>query len=118
MNNIGSNNQILDNYLFWFFIYLGIGFIISFILPFPISLVAMLLAVLLINIFRKEIALIKSGMGGIKELYKSLSSASNSGIGGFGGLAYTQTKFYCMNCGYEHRKIACPKCGSKMVRAG
>jgi hypothetical protein len=118
MNNIGSNNQILDNYLFWFFIYLGIGFIISFILPFPISLVAMLLAVLLINILRKEIALRKSGIGGIKELYKSLSSASNSGIGRFGVFAYNQTKFYCMSCGYEHKKIACPKCGSKMVRAG
>jgi hypothetical protein len=83
-------------------------FIVSFILPFPISLVAILLALLLINIFRKEIALRKSGMGGIKELYKSLSSASNSGLARFGGLAYTQTKFYCMNCGREHRKIACP----------
>jgi rubrerythrin len=25
-------------------------------------------------------------------------------------------RFYCMNCGYEHRKNACPKCGSKAVR--
>jgi Zn finger protein HypA/HybF involved in hydrogenase expression len=57
-------------------------------------------------------------MGGIKELYKSLSSASNSGLARFEGLAYAQTKFYCMNCDYEHRKIACPKCGSKMIRAG
>jgi len=23
-----------------------------------------------------------------------------------------------MNCGYEHREIACPKCGSKMKRVG
>jgi hypothetical protein len=43
-------------------------FIVSFILPFPISLVAILLALLLINIFRKKIALRKSSMGGIKEL--------------------------------------------------
>ena len=67
-------------------------FIVSFILPFPISLVAILFALLLIKIFRNEIALRKSGMGGIKELYKSLSSASNSGLARFGGLAYTQTK--------------------------
>ena len=27
-------------------------------------------------------------------------------------------KFYCMNCGKEHGKVACPQCGSKAVRLG
>ena len=35
-----------------------------------------------------------------------------------GGLGYSPIKFYCMNCGYEHRENACPKCSSKAVRAG
>jgi rubrerythrin len=61
--------------------------------------------------------------GEIKELYKSMSSSfggsrnNNNNILG-GGLGYSPIKFYCMNCGYEHRKNACPKCGSKAVRTG
>jgi DNA-directed RNA polymerase subunit RPC12/RpoP len=27
-------------------------------------------------------------------------------------------KYYCMNCGKEHKEIACPNCGSKMKRVG
>jgi rubrerythrin len=27
-------------------------------------------------------------------------------------------KFYCMICGKEHKKTACPQCGSKTVRMG
>jgi hypothetical protein len=117
MSYVGSNNnnKIRNNYLTWLVIYLGFGFVISFILPFPISLAVSLLAFFLLNIVRTEITLRKSGLGGIKGLYKSLSSFS-SGVFGFGGLIYTPIKFYCMNCGFEHRKISCPKCGSKMVK--
>jgi rubrerythrin len=62
--------------------------------------------------------------GGIKELYKSMSSSLTGGINNStfgaaeGGFGYSSIKFYCMNCGYEHKKDACPKCGSKAVRAG
>jgi hypothetical protein len=55
----------------------------------------------------------RQGIGGIKGLYKSLTSFGNNSSSGFG---YTPTKFYCMNCGYEHREYACPKCGSKAVK--
>jgi hypothetical protein len=27
-------------------------------------------------------------------------------------------RFYCMNCGREHKERACPRCGSKAVRVG
>jgi hypothetical protein len=101
----------------WLFVYLGIGLTLSLILPFPISLGVLLLVLFLVNIVRTEIALRKAGIGGIKGLYKSSSSLGfRRGIGN--GLIYTPLKFYCMNCGHEHRKIACPKCGSKAVRAG
>ena len=52
-------------------------------------------------------------MGGIKGWYKSLSS---SGFGGSNDYGYHPLKFNCMNCGKEHNKIACPRCGSKAVR--
>ena len=61
-------------------------------------------------------------VGGIKGLYKSLTSfgnSSNNSNSGFGfGFGHTPTKFYCMSCGHEHREYACPKCGSKAVRVG
>lgn len=72
----------------------------------------MLLVLFLLNIVRTEIALRKAGMGG---LYKSSSFSFHRGISN--GLVFTPLKFYCMNCGYEHRKVACPKCGAKAVRA-
>jgi rubrerythrin len=27
-------------------------------------------------------------------------------------------EFYCINCGTKHNKVSCPKCGSKMKKAG
>jgi Zn finger protein HypA/HybF involved in hydrogenase expression len=51
-------------------------------------------------------------------LYKSMSSSlgtswrNSDGI----GMGYSPIKFYCMNCAYEHKESACPKCGSKVVR--
>jgi rubrerythrin len=64
-----------------------------------------------------ELALRKAGIGGIKGLYKSLSSLEfGRDIGNSSG--YAQLKFYCMNCGYEHGENACPKCGSKAVKVG
>ena len=132
-NNISSNNdnnrnkQIQSNYWIWFIAYMGIGVAVSFILPFPISFGVALLVFLLLNAARTHIALKRQGMpGGLKDLYKSMSSSLGSsswnssifgGLGGM-GIGYSPIKFYCMNCGYEHRKNACPKCGSKAVRVG
>lgn len=96
---------------------MGIALAISFILPFPISLVVLVLVLFSVNIIRTEVALRRAGVGGIKGLYKSFSSSGfHRGIRN--GLVSTPLKFYCMNCGYEHRKIMCPKCGSKAVKAG
>lgn len=50
------------------------------------------------------------GTGGIRDLFGSFSSAFND--------QYRPLKYYCMNCGNEHREIACPNCGSKMKRVG
>jgi hypothetical protein len=135
-NNIGSNNnnnnngngnkQIQTNYWVWFIAYMGIGSAISFVVPFPISFGIALLVFLALNAARMHIVLKRQGMpGGLKDLYESMSSSlggsrNNRMFGGAGGIGmgYSPIKFYCMNCGYEHREYACPKCGSKAVRTG
>jgi hypothetical protein len=124
-NNIGNSNnkQILTNYWIWFLAYMGIGLAISFVVPFPFSLGIVLLVFFALNAARTHIALKRQGMpGGIKDLYKSMSSSlgagGNNSMFGGAGMGYSQIKFYCMNCGYEHKENACPKCGSKAVRVG
>jgi hypothetical protein len=121
-NNNNSNRQhIQTNYWVWLAAYLVIGLAISFVVPFPLSLGIALLVFFLLNAARMHIALKRQGMpGGIKDMYKSMSS-SLSGSGwnnNSGGMGYSPIKFQCMNCSYEHRENACPKCGSKAVRAG
>src|ERR687885_1057792 len=112
-NNNGSSKQIQTNYWVWFIAYMGIGLAISFIVPFPISFVMALLVFLALNAIRMHIALKRQGMpGGLKDLYKSMTSSfgyswNNGMFGGGGiGMGYSPIKFHCMNCGYEHRENA------------
>jgi uncharacterized membrane protein YciS (DUF1049 family) len=124
-NNIGGNSnrqQIQTNYLVWLAAYLVIGLAISFVVPFPLSFGIALLVYFALNAARMHIALKRQGMpGGIKDLYKSMSSSlggswnNNSSSAGMG---YSPIKFFCMNCGYEHKENTCPKCGSRAVRTG
>jgi hypothetical protein len=121
-NGGNSNRQIQTNYWIWFIGYMGIGLAISFVVPFPISLVMALLVYFGLNAVRMHIVLKRQGMpGGIKGLYKSMTSSlsgswNNNNAGA--GMGYSPIKYYCMNCGYEHKESACPKCGSKAVRIG
>jgi len=120
-NNDNNDRQIQTNYWIWLAAYLVIGLAVSFVVPFPLSFVIALLVYFALNTIRMHIALKKQGMpSGIKDMYKSMSSSlggrmSNSGSTGMG---YSPIKYYCMNCGYEHKENACPKCGSKAVRTG
>src|SRR3569623_748788 len=89
-NNDNRNKQIQTNYWVWFIAYMGIGLAISFVVPFPISLVLVLLVFVALNATRMHLALKRQGMpGGIKDLYKSMSSSlggswSNGGGTGMG----------------------------------
>ena len=106
-------------------LHIGSGLAISFVVPFPLSFGIALLVFFALNAARTHIALKRQGMpGGIKDLYKSMGSSLDAGwnntmfgVGG-AGMGYSPIKFYCMNCGYEHKETACPKCGSKAVRTG
>ena len=113
----GNNLQVLNSPWIWFCLYIGFGFVISFILPFPLSLAIYVLVFLLLNLVRTEIVLRKRGVGGIKGLYKSMSlSNPKKRFDRLGNLGHNRIKFCCMVCGTEHRNNACPKCGSKMVK--
>ena len=122
-NNIKNNkNNLFQNYnhLIWLLIYMGIGIALSFILPFPLSFGVLLLVVIVLNIYRTDLTLRRQGKGGIKGLYKSMSSSIANRGSDFGAedTGFNPIKFYCINCGYEHGDNACPKCGSKAVKVG
>jgi rubrerythrin len=87
------------------------------LLPFPIGFLVSIVVFFSLNIIRADIMLRKAGMGGIKGYYKSFASFESGRGGGAGNtLLYKPLTFSCMNCGHVHKKIACPKCGSKAVR--
>lgn len=109
----GNNNkkQFLISQLKWAGIYILVGGAIALILSFPASLFAALGAFGLLNIVRTRIMLKRTGPD-VKGLFKSFSSLSGNSE------QYTPVRYYCMNCGKEHREISCPVCGSKMRRVG
>jgi hypothetical protein len=114
-----NHNPAEKIYLIWLYTSIAVVFLLPFVLPFPISFIVSLILVLSLGIYRADMLLRKAGKGGIKDWYKSLSL---SGFGrnwdtGINGSAYKPLRFCCMNCDNEHNKIACPKCGSKAVRA-
>jgi hypothetical protein len=114
----GANNPAMWNSLIWLSINMAIIIMLLMFLPFPISFIVSIIAVFSLGIYRNHMALRKAGMGEIKDWYKSVFS---SGFGprwntGINGSAYQPLKFSCINCGNEHKEIACPNCGSKGVR--
>ena len=110
--NLAGKNQLA-----WMLISLGAVVILTLLLPFPIGFLASIVVLISLNIIRAEIMLRKAGIGGIKGYYKSFSSFESGQGGGAGNsFLYKPLTFSCMNCGHVHKKIACPKCGSKAVR--
>jgi hypothetical protein len=111
-----NDGPLGKKYLAWLFVSVVTVLMVSLVLPFPISLVVSIIVILSLSVIKADIAMKKAGMGGIKSWYRSLIS-SESGRRGTGYIL-DPIKFSCMNCGIEHNKTACPKCGSKAVRAG
>ena len=118
-----DRKQLALDQLKWMAIYLAVTFIIVLFLPFPADLALALIAFLVLGWYRRLLLLRKAGLKNptstftgfefkkIKELFKSNNSDSTDD-------SESKFKYYCMNCGYEHREIGCPKCGSKIKRAG
>jgi hypothetical protein len=103
-------------YLAWLFVSVVTVIMVSLALPFPISFVASIIVLLSLSVIRADIAMKKAGMGGIRNWYRSLKSSESVRRGS--SYLLDPIKFSCINCGNEHNETACPKCGSKAVRAG
>ena len=86
-------------------IYLGIGAVTSFFLPFKYAMGVMLIVIFLGNIIRTEIRLRKAGARGIKGRYKSLSSSGFGQNSSNRSNLYNPIKYYCLNCGKEHSQL-------------
>ena len=106
-----NDKRFLIYQLKWMSVYIAMCAAIALVLPFPVSLFVALGAFVLLNFIRTRRMLKRAGVD-MKGLFRSFSSASMNGG------QYTPIKYYCMNCGKEHKEIACPSCGSKMKRAG
>jgi hypothetical protein len=132
MTKIDENNN-LNNYnrssIAWFIIYIAIGLAISFIIPFPLSLLVYLgiffmLQSYRINKIQKEYYLSKTSNNNnnytkSNRINRFIKSISNTLYSNLYELAGSQPlRFYCMNCGKEHNKRSCPDCGSMAVRLG
>jgi hypothetical protein len=114
-----SNNQILNNYLIWLCMYLGVAVVIVFVTPFPFSIYASLLVLFLLNMIRSRVALRRSNETMLSVLQKWLTSVgNNSKVATSIGVWHIPMRFYCVYCGNEHNKIACRQCGSKAIRMG
>jgi hypothetical protein len=117
MINNNNNNQILSNYLLWLCIYLVAAVATVFIIPFPFSFYLSITVLLLVNIVRKRVALRRSNKSILRAVYEWFSSfGDNDKLDRMIRFWHNPIKFYCMNCGKEHGKIVCPRCGSKAVR--
>jgi len=103
-----NNKQFLFNQIIWMGISIGISLAISVILPFPISLLAIIGIFILLNYYMRKRMMRRMGMGG--GMFGSMSPSSMFGD--------SSLKYYCMSCGTQHKQAACPKCGSKMKRVG
>ena len=110
-NNMSSNNnkQFAFNQLIWIVISIGISLAISRLLPFPISIVAIVGVFIALGYYMRKRTMGKMGLrGGLTGMSSSTSRAPGN----------NSLKYYCMGCGTEHKQIECPKCGSKLKRVG
>ncbi len=111
--NIDDNTKrfILDR-LKWIGIYMSIGLVLVFLLPFPYDLISVFGLFIAINFLRmRSLTKRYGGSGRIKDIFGSLSSTMSD-------TQHRPLKYYCMSCGKEHNEVACPNCGSKMKRVG
>ena len=91
----------------WLLIFMGMGTIMVFLLPFPFDLIAIAGLFVLLAYLRSRSEMKRfGGTGGIRGLFGSLSSSMS-------GNQDRPLKYFCMKCGKEHNEIACPYCGSK-----
>jgi hypothetical protein len=116
MNIDDDTKRFINHRLKWLGLYMGVSFLLLYLLPFPYDFFSVLSLLVLVNYLRARRDNIgrHGGVDRIKGMFGSVSPpmADNNNH------QYRPLKYYCMNCGKEHSKITCPDCGSKMKRVG
>ena len=96
--------------MMWIGISLAISLALSFLLPFPLSLITIIGVFLVINYYMRRWQMRRMGMTG--------SSTGGGGFGSlFGGSGGGGVNYVCIVCGQRFKGGTCPRCGSKMKRA-
>jgi hypothetical protein len=88
---------------------IGIAIPIGLLVPFPLSMLVVFIAILAMSYLRVSYAMKKAGVNSLTQMFRSLWNGQN---------LREPLKYFCVNCGHEHREISCPKCGSKIKRVG
>jgi 4-hydroxybenzoate polyprenyltransferase len=99
-----DTKRFLQSQMMWIGISLAISLALSLLLPFPISLVAIIGVFLAMNYYMRRRTMRLMGMAS--------SGGFGSMFGGGGGVNYL-----CIACGQRFKGGTCPRCGSKMRRA-
>lgn len=91
-----NDNPFGKTYLGFLFVSVVRVFMVSLLLPFPISMAVSIIILLCVCVIRADIAVNEAGMAGIKGWYRFLTSSES-------GRRYTDylldpIKFSCMNC--------------------
>src|SRR5215213_5635887 len=94
-----DTKRFLQTQMIWIAISLAISLTLSFLLPFPLSLVAIIGVFIAMNYYVRRWQMRRMGM-------------TSSSTGGGGGINYV-----CIACGQRFKGGSCPRCGSKMKRA-
>ena len=106
-----DTKNFLQNQMIWIGISIAISLTLSFLLPFPLSLVAIIGVFIAMNYYIRRWQMRRMGMTG----------SSNTGGGGFGSLFGGSggggINYACIACGQRFKGGSCPRCGSKMKRA-
>ena len=101
-----STEYFLRVQLVWIGISLVISLALSVLLPFPLSLIAIIGVIIGLTYYQRRKMVGKTGVYGSQMGFMGAEKSSG------------EVNFYCITCGMKHREASCPKCGSKMKRAG
>lgn len=95
----------------WLCIFMGIGFITAFTLPYPISILLGFGAVVIINVIKNRLKLADNDKG------KLIRPNLISSLLFFNPTQFHQSIIYvCDNCNNVHTNRLCPKCKSIMKK--
>ena len=106
-----DTKNFLQNQMIWIAISIAISLTLSFLLPFPLSLVAIIGVFIAMNYYIRRWQMRRMGMMGSNTSGGGFGSLFG-GSGGGGGINYV-----CIACGQRFKGGSCPRCGSKMKRA-